>query len=539
MRFAYIDSNGNEVPIPSVDALALRIELGAIKESTELYDAQADQWGPADTHEIFHTLVRAAEEGDQAFVAPPPPVAPAEEEAPGTDESRGAVEEPAMAESREPADAIRDLTLAPAPPDPDEEAPPLDAELEDDLATVETSPQDGGTAEAQPVESGFDFGDLEGGLELEESFESPDADVAQAPMDFSPGAGIEEEDFGDDLDQAFDYTYADSGYKRAESLDLEKPLSEFNAEAPPAWMDADSSEADVGEVMDFSAPSTDVIGDEGVSSELPLRDRRTPRTRPSPPRFKSQRSLVAPIVGVVLLLAVGLGAYVAWPIVSARIADDGDSVDPDVGLPAVPDGLSPQMQEVADAAFASALQNVRAAGSGPVTPGPDWLSGRYLAAASEFPEAESFWMGVGEVLDAVRDIDLDAFREAFESHAARAGVVAEERAALTERAAVDFRAGQEARAETYGLVDELIDAALGLHSFLVTNEENIEYTPASTRTNDPVLEAEPSTPEIGEALENRIDRVTEALDALDYLDLVTADGLWAAVLRRIQEVGIQ
>ena len=60
MRFAYIDSNGNEVPIPSVDALALRIELGAIKDDTELYDAHADQWGPAHPHEIFHTLSRSA-----------------------------------------------------------------------------------------------------------------------------------------------------------------------------------------------------------------------------------------------------------------------------------------------------------------------------------------------------------------------------------------------------------------------------------------------------------------------------------------------
>jgi hypothetical protein len=72
MRFAYIDSNGNEVPIPSVDALALRIELGAIGRETALYDAQADQWGPAHTHEIFHSLSRAADDGQ--FVAPPPPV---------------------------------------------------------------------------------------------------------------------------------------------------------------------------------------------------------------------------------------------------------------------------------------------------------------------------------------------------------------------------------------------------------------------------------------------------------------------------------
>ncbi|NNL31404.1 MAG: hypothetical protein HKO77_10290, partial [Gemmatimonadetes bacterium] len=92
MRFAYIDSNGNEVPIPSVDALALRIELGAIIENTQLYDAQADEWGPAHTHEIFHTLSRDAAAGDD-FVAPPPvappPVAPASRSDPSLEEAGG------------------------------------------------------------------------------------------------------------------------------------------------------------------------------------------------------------------------------------------------------------------------------------------------------------------------------------------------------------------------------------------------------------------------------------------------------------------
>ncbi|MEQ1855483.1 MAG: hypothetical protein ABL963_03380, partial [Longimicrobiales bacterium] len=73
MRFAYIDSHGNEVPIPSVDALALRIELGAIGPDTQLYDAQAAQWGPASSHEIFHSLARDSK--SDGFVAPPP-VAP-------------------------------------------------------------------------------------------------------------------------------------------------------------------------------------------------------------------------------------------------------------------------------------------------------------------------------------------------------------------------------------------------------------------------------------------------------------------------------
>ena len=51
MSFAYIDSHGNEVAIPSVDALALRIELGAIKADTQLMigDARklADGGAPA------------------------------------------------------------------------------------------------------------------------------------------------------------------------------------------------------------------------------------------------------------------------------------------------------------------------------------------------------------------------------------------------------------------------------------------------------------------------------------------------------------
>ena len=38
MRFVYIDSQGREVPIPTVEALALRIELGAITEATRFYD---------------------------------------------------------------------------------------------------------------------------------------------------------------------------------------------------------------------------------------------------------------------------------------------------------------------------------------------------------------------------------------------------------------------------------------------------------------------------------------------------------------------
>ncbi len=172
-------------------------------------------------------------------------------------------------------------------------------------------------------------------------------------------------------------------------------------------------------------------------------------------------------------------------------------------------------------------------------PSPDWLAGVYLANATQFEDVETFWRGARDVLVGLRAIDGRIFHANYERSMATAGVSAENRALLLERADSGFVAAAGGRDETYALVDELIDAALGLHDFLIANEQNIEYTPASTITSDPVLEARPSTPEIREAMEDRIDRVTDALDDLDYLALVTADGLWAAVLTRVQEVGIQ
>jgi hypothetical protein len=110
---------------------------------------------------------------------------------------------------------------------------------------------------------------------------------------------------------------------------------------------------------------------------------------------------------------------------------------------------------------------------------------------------------------------------------------------MLERARAGLAAAAPARAQTFDQVDDLVDAALELHAFLVANEDDIEYTPAATVTSDPVLEAKPATPQLGDAMADRIGRVTNALDDLDSLGLVTADGLWSAVLRRIQEVGIR
>ena len=243
--------------------------------------------------------------------------------------------------------------------------------------------------------------------------------------------------------------------------------------------------------------------------------------------------------GVVIVLAIGMGGYVAWPILSARLAERGDPVEPVVVMPAIPAELLPQMTTLAGAAFANAFRDARAGAGGVPMPSQDWLAGVYLANATQFGDVETFWLGARDVLAGLRAIAGQTFHANYERSMAAAGVSAENGALLLERADSGFVAAAGRRHETYALVDELIDAALGLHDFLIANEQNIEYTPASTITSDPVLEAKPSTPEIRQAMEDRIDRVTEALDELDYLSLVTAEGLWAAVLTRVQEVGIQ
>lgn len=542
MRFAYIDSNGNEVPIPSVDALALRIELGAINEGTDLYDAQADQWGPAHTHEIFHTLQRAAEDDDQGFVAPPPPVPatpdakPEPEPAPPKPPAAAAPEPPPPAPpppSKEPA-GLESLTLAaPAPsdePEPDtaSEAEPGGFDL--DLAPPpeeSDDPVEGAFASVDDDDSSFDFGDLSGGLEME-------ADLSDdGPMDFSATSGPD--GFGDGLEQESQF---DAGMLAPDGgadggLDLERPMSEFSAESPPAWMEPQEEAEDV---MDFSSM---VANDDPVEIEGEPRARRKPKDRPSRPKFKRQRSLVGPIVGVVLLAAVGVGAYVAWPIVSGALGGGDEPVEPRISLPAVPDALMPTYRAATDAAFVSVVAEGRAVADVAVDRPTDWLEGVYLANASSYDAIETFWLGVRDEIDAVRDVDDETFFAAFDASLTDAGVSDADRQALTARAEAGYEVAERNRRETYGLVDDLVDAALDLHAFLVANENGIDYTPASTVTSDPVLEARPATPEIREAMQVRVARALDTLDNLDYLDLVTADGLWAAVLRRVQEVGIR
>jgi hypothetical protein len=72
MRFRYIDGRGKEITLDSVEALAARIELGAVSAATELYDARTDSWGPAESHAIYSQVLEEAATRDYggSVVAP-------------------------------------------------------------------------------------------------------------------------------------------------------------------------------------------------------------------------------------------------------------------------------------------------------------------------------------------------------------------------------------------------------------------------------------------------------------------------------------
>lgn len=589
MRFAYIDSNGNEVPIPSVDALALRIELGAIADDTQLYDAAADQWGPAHSHEIYHTLQRSAGD-DEGFVAPPPvapaPVASAAEEAePAVEEaSEPAVDaelEADIEEDEEPEPDFGDisgLTLAEAPEE--DEEPGLGDVSDLDLSLAEPEPAEAGLepdsagddlgfdgidlapaadesdtislAEAEPLEDGetpsFDFGAMEGGLELEDAFDDDSSmDFSQGGLDTgSPdpgpdgdfgGGGDPTPDFSGGMDLETATEFDAGGFDGGDGgLDLEAPMSEFSPEDPPSWMDDDGASDE--EVLDFSAAAS--AGEDGEPGST--RERRTPKNRPSPPKHRSQRNLALPLFGVVVVLAIGVGGYTAWPVLSDMLASRGEPETPPVVIPDLAAELMPDMEQAAGAAMAASFGDVVSAwgaGDRVDAPGTDWPGGAYMANASQYDVVEEFWLGMSDLLGSARGISLADFDAALGGELSARGIEGADAAAIRERADSGFVAAAPARQAIWDRFGAVVDASLALHQFVLVNEAGLAHVPASTATTNPVLEVDAATAEISSALDDMLGAVVDALADLGYRDVVTSEGLRRRLLDELQTSGIQ
>jgi hypothetical protein len=418
-----------------------------------------------------------------------------------------------------------DFGLTLADPQPEAPEPPGSGNLDLDHAPPPRTPE---LTSVEGADGGFDFGDMGSGLEFESSAVEDDETPAAG---FGAGMGLE-------TGMQFASPSADFG---GDDLRIEKPMSSFEAHSPPGWME----DPDTDDVMDFSAVAAEADTDEepvSPAADVSARHRRTAKDRPSAPKFKSQRAMSGPIVSVVVLLALAVGGYYGWPIVNDMLGDRADPVLPTVAMPALAAELLPQMRSIGETAIADVVSQVNAStrvAGAPLEPDQAWLAGIYLGNASRYDRVAAFWSSIDDFMQGVRAADWQGYHDRYVERVGQSGLGADQAAQIVERADAGFVAAAAQRAQVYAEMETLVDAALALHDFLLANEARIEYRPAATSTADPVLEAVPNSPEIGDRMWNLVDQVTDALDAIGSLDRVTRERLTAALTTRLQQVGIR
>jgi hypothetical protein len=569
MRFAYIDSQGKEVGIPTVEALQLRIELGAIAPTTMLFDASSDKWAPAGEHEIYRTLRRELVEGAAPGFVAPPHTADRPAAAPPPEPSTQAHEHSHEAPRAEPAAPEPRPTTAPTDewaPEPKPSAPKPSAPKRSDLdlAGFTLAPIE----DIQPTAAELRSADppREDGFEREIELTS----LAQGPF---PTAST---DIKADLHLESRLAEQDSGGASdwAEVSDLERPLSEYTAEGPPGWENEDAETREpppkpvpreslpsdrpvrrrvrenlpetpaearvppppenVPERHDFrSSSAADEASRASKKEPEKVRPGAAPRSRPkSPP--KVTRRAAGPSVssgvlaGALLVVVLGGAGWLGWSFLRGRGEEAPQIVYEEVEIPAIPAELEPTYRELADGAqqdLVARMTELQAAARLPDEPPADWLAGQYLANASRYPEVHAYWTALSEHLASLRGREAELFRDAFNARLASRTMTPEANAQLLGRAEAGFKSALRDRDRSYLKLAAVFDASLSLHDFLLRNEENISFDPS---VGDPVLAAVPASKELGDEMWGRVDEITSALEAMDALtERVTTERLFS------------
>jgi len=255
------------------------------------------------------------------------------------------------------------------------------------------------------------------------------------------------------------------------------------------------------------------------------------------------RSGPARVLSALLLLLLVSGGWLGWSVFHGR----GDSVPAPrytpVEIPALDPGLEPAFREVSAVALqglVNQMAELQARAGLPPAPPLDWLSGRYLANASRYPEVAAYWAAMSEVLGDLRPAEEDVFGEALEARIRDSALGVEERSLVRERALAGFRSAQPDRDVAWDALADVIRTALELHGFLVQNEADIDYEPVSAgRSGDPLLETAPRSPQLADALSESVDRVARALDAMGALgEALTTERLFALTFEGLAGAGV-
>jgi hypothetical protein len=247
-----------------------------------------------------------------------------------------------------------------------------------------------------------------------------------------------------------------------------------------------------------------------------------------------------PLLLLLLVGGIGVGGWYGWQLLAER--PGAAPPRPAVVIPEIPEELEGPMHELAGEAQPLMYGQIEARAfppEEPQAPSEEWLAGVYLGNASRFADVEVFWSAVAGLADRLRNEEVESFHVVYASLAEATDHDEDVRAVLVERADSGFMATREARLEIYDRLDTLAGAALALHDFLLTHESDIVYTPARAFAGNPIEEVVPSSPEIGDQMWDRVEDITNALDALGTLDRVTRERLSTVVLQRILDIGIR
>jgi len=232
---------------------------------------------------------------------------------------------------------------------------------------------------------------------------------------------------------------------------------------------------------------------------------------------------------VVLVAAVGAGAYFGPRLFQVVEESAGSAGQDSVVLPPPPPPLIPDTEEaLRERAQERYLTTTRAL-LRDLPPIPDiWLRGAYLAAPSDYPQVRDVWDQYLTTIRQVRAGDNERYRAGYNRALDDARVEGSSRTLRLAAAMSDFQGAVGPRAAHYDRVEALAMAAIQGHDALVRAEGTIAYEPAATTpvSGDPVIEAVGRDPEAQELLDEVLDLILAQLQAPDGPGRASNIGEW-------------
>jgi len=554
MRFSYIDSQGREIEVDSLESLALRIEVGAIGPDTRMYDAVADRWAPASKHPVFQALSRGEEvmegeveaigvreggegegEGDEDEEVP----AGATEDGEGSPTPERSGDDPlgldfsvTLAEGDEPREPVRGEE-DPAPEPEGGDAGENDADEWDEgvaFAADAWSPE----VEASGGEQEEEQGEEEEEQGEEEGEEGEDEGRSR---DLPPWAGAEEaalwgEETGSERPPGWPVG-DDPWHDEDDGVGGREGARAFGKEELPGW--ARPEEGDGGErevrarAPGLPSRSADQVdageGEEGTAGSEP----RSLAAEPGGGDHERSRDgrETGLRIGGALVVALVVAGGIGYVLFGGEHTPGGEGPRRADGVPVLVPELEARKEAAQRAAYEAALHQMRLELDRlNLPPGPPeaWLRGRYLSSASDFPQVARYWEEVHWGVESARRTLERRYRARLSRELEdRGGVPSSSRGGEPERLEASARVARTAHAEwersapdralVFTRVLEVARASLDLHRLLAEREEEITYEPyRSPRVSrDPVLEAVAEDPELQERMNEGLDRVLRAV----------------------------